>query len=336
MYKHGVIVTMLAAMLLTACGTDSGRFRLEGRLRHMNQAQFMIYSPDGAIEGIDTIMVKEGRFSYEADVRDRATFVLIFPNFSEQPIFAESGATVKIKGDASHMKEMTITGTDDNDDMTELRMELNRLMPPEVPKAISTFIRENPASPVSVYLLQRYLVLSPQRDLRLANELIGIMAKANPDNGQVIRLKKQLAVLSKGVVKTKLPKFSATGLKGEKVSENSLKSKANVISAWATWNYQSTEMQRRLKTLKTKYGDKLSIVSVCLDGTPKVCRKTVVERDSLKWPTVCDGKMWQTPMLLKLGIASVPANIVINEKGIITDRNLSPKELDDRIKKMLE
>ncbi len=302
----------------------------------MNQAQFMIYSPDGAIEGIDTIMVQEGRFSYEADVRDRATFILIFPNFSEQPVFAESGATVKIKGDASHMKEMTITGTDDNDDMTQLRMELNRLMPPEIPKAISTFIRENPASPVSVYLLQRYLVLSPQRDLRLANELIGLMAKENSDNGQVIRLKKQLAVLSKGTVKTKLPTFSATGLKGEKVSENSLRSKANVISAWATWNYQSTEMQRRLKTLKTKYGDQLSIVSVCLDGTPKVCRRNVVDRDSLKWPTVCDGKMWQTPMLLKLGIASVPANIVINEKGIITDRNLTPKELDDRIKKMLE
>jgi hypothetical protein len=336
MDKYSVMITVLAALLLTACGADKGRFRMEGRLRHMNQAELLVYSPDGAIEGLDTIMVKEGRFAYEAEVRSSATFILIFPNYSEQPVFAESGTVVTIKGDASHMKEMTINGTDDNDDMTKLRMELNRLMPPEIPKAVSRFIREKPASPVSLYLLQRYIVTGPQSDLRLANELIGIMSKANPDNGQIIRLKKQLAVVANGAVKTKLPKFTATGLKGEKVTENMLKSKVNVVTAWATWNYTSNDMQRRLKSLKSKYGDQLSIVSICVDGNPKECRKSVVERDSLKWPTVCDGKMWQTPMMLKLGIATVPANIVINQQGIITDRNLTPQKLEERINNMMK
>jgi hypothetical protein len=76
--KYKLLFSLLAAVLLTACGTEKGRFRLEGRLRHMNQAEFLIYSPDGGIVGMDTIKVQEGRFSYETEVRDRATFVLIF------------------------------------------------------------------------------------------------------------------------------------------------------------------------------------------------------------------------------------------------------------------
>ena len=129
----------VAALLLTACGVDSEKFRIEGRLRNINQGEFWVYSPDGGIDGMDTMQVRNGRFSYETTLRIPATFVIVFPNYSEQPVFAEPGEKVEIKGDATHLKEMLIKGTDDNDDMTKLRMELNRLMPPEIPGAVAAF-----------------------------------------------------------------------------------------------------------------------------------------------------------------------------------------------------
>ena len=326
---------VLTALLLTACGAESGRFRLEGRLRHMNQAEFLIYSTDGAIEGIDTITVREGRFAYETELRDEATFVLVFPNYSEQPVFAEPGSKVTIKGDASQMKEMTIVGTDDNELMTTLRMELNELMPPDIPKAVTAFIKEHPKSAASIYLLKRYLVYSQQPDLKQAYDLTKMMLKENPDNGQLIQLKKQLNTLSGGTVNTRLPNFSATDVKGRKVTESQLKAQLNVVSAWASWSYPSTDMQRRLKKAKQKYGDRLAIVSICIDGCPDDCRQTVVERDSLSWPTVCDGLMWQTPLLQKFGISAIPGNVVINSKGVIIDRMLSAQQLEEKIDRML-
>ena len=72
-------------LFLSACGVDSNKFRLSGRLRNMNQGMFWIYSPDGAIEGIDTIQVHEGRFSYETELRVPATFVVIFPTSQNSP-----------------------------------------------------------------------------------------------------------------------------------------------------------------------------------------------------------------------------------------------------------
>ena len=322
-------------LLLTGCGPGRNSFRIEGRLRHMNQGEFLVYSPDGGINGIDTIKVREGRFAYETVLRDKATFVIIFPNFSELAVFGEPGEIAEIKGDASHMKEITVKGIDDNEDMTKIRMEINRLTPPEIPQVVERFIKEHRSSLASIWLLKRYFIADPQPDFRKAALLAKMLLELQSENRQLIELDKQLKSLQ-GVTLTQLPKFSAKDVKGRQVSESDLKAKVNVVTAWASWNYQSTDMQRRLKEKKSKYGDKLAIVSVCLDGSPVDCRRTVVDRDSLKWSTVCDGRMWQSPLLSKFGFSDVPSNIVADNKGRVLERNLTPQKLEEKIDKLLK
>jgi hypothetical protein len=323
-----------AFLLFTSCGSDGDRFRLQGRLRNMNQGEFWVYSMDGGISGIDTITVREGRFSYELELRTPTTLVIVFPNYSEQAVFAEPGAEVTIKGDASHLKEMTVKGTDDNELMTKQRMELNRLMPPDIPKAVEGFIREHPESPVSIYLLQRYFVLSPTPNYVLAKRLTDELLKVNSDNGQLLHLKKRLEVQQGGAVKSKLPKFSATDVKGKAVNQNDLKGKVNVVSLWASWSYRSTDMQRRLDRLKKKHGDKLAVVSICLDGDVKGCKQRL-ERDSVKWPTVCYGRLWDMPLLAKFGLGSIPGCVLADANGRIVARDLTPQKLEEEINKLV-
>ena len=330
-----ILLLYVLLLSLTGCGPGGNSFRIEGRLRHMNQGEFYVYSPDGGMKGIDTIKVHEGRFAYETMLRDAATFVVIFPNFSELAVFGKPGEKAVIKGDASHMKEMTVKGSDDNEEMTKLRMELNRLTPPEIPKAVETFIKEHRSSLASIYLLKRYFITDLDPDFRNAAILAKMMLDANPDNGQLLQLDKQLRSLRNASLNL-LPKFTATDVKGRQVSEKDLKAKVNVVSVWASWNYQSTDMQRRLKEAKKKYGDKLAIVSICLDGCPADCKRTVVDRDSLKWSTVCDGRMWETPLLSKFGFCDLPANVVTDNKGRVLARNLSPTKLDEKIEGLLK
>ena len=333
-YSFRYVAFLLVAMLLTACGGDSGKFKLEGRLRNINQGEFWVYSTDGGIAGFDTIAVRNGRFSYEIELRSPSTLVVVFPNYSEQPVFAEPGENVHIKGDATHLKEMIIEGTDDNEYMTELRMELNETAPPDVPKVVSAYIREHLESPASIYLLNRYFLLTRTPDYQQALKLVDLMLKERPDNGELIELQKQLKALQGGALKSKLPAFTATDVKGGKVTEKALKAKLNVVSVWASWSYSSTDQQRRLKTLKDKYGDKLGIVSICIDGRPADCKQRV-QRDSLKWSTVCDGRMWNTPLLAKFGLADVPANLIIDEKGVVIERNLQPQKLEERVNDLM-
>ena len=135
-------------------------------------------------------------------------------------------------------------------------------------------------------------------------------------------------------MKSKLPIFTATDVKGNKVTDKALKSKLNVVSVWASWSYSSGDQQRRLNSLKDKYGDKLGILSICIDGRPAECKQRV-ERDSLKWANVCDGRMWNTPLLAKFGLGDVPANLIIDEKGVIIERNLQPQRLEERVNELM-
>lgn len=321
--------------MMVACGTESGKFRLEGRLRNINQGEFWVYSLDGAMAGIDTILVRNGRFSYEMELYDQTTLMIVFPNYSEQPVFAKSGATVSIKGDATHMKEMIIEGTSDNEDMTMLRMELNDLTPPDIPDAVSKFIKENRDSPVSIYLLQRYFLQASDPDYRQARVLTEMLLEENPENGQLLKLRKQLKNLENCGVKRQVPKFTVTDIQGRKVTEKTLNGKVNVVLAWASWSYSSMNQLRQLKQWKRHYGDDLGVLGICLDAHKDICQRSIA-RDSLKWSTVCDGRMWETPLLQKFGIGDAPTNLLIDQKGRVLSRNLSSQHLEERIMKLLK
>lgn len=326
---------ILFALLLTACSSGGDNFRLEGRLRNMNQGEFWVYSPNGGMIGIDTIKVRDGRFSYELNMASEATLVIVFPNYSEQPVFAGPGEKVTIKGDATHLKEMIIQGTTENEEMTSLRMELNDLTPPEIPHAVSDFIKEHLSSPVSIYLVQRYFVLKPDPDYSQAFRLVRLMQNEQPDNQQLQLLGRQLSRLQASTVGKRLQKFSATDTKGQKVTDAILRKPLNVVSTWATWSYLSHNMLYRLKKMKQKHGERLGLLSICLDGRQEECRQRIA-RDSLTWPTVCDGRMWDSPLLSTFGLSDVPDNILFDGKGRVIARDLTIDQLEERINKVLQ
>ncbi len=326
---------LLLTLIMASCGTESGRFRIEGRFRNLNQGEFYVYSHDGGTDGMDTIHVASGRFVYETALDHPATFVVVFPNFSEQPVFGNSGETVEIDGDASNLKEMEISGTEDNDIMTAFRMRLNKLMPPEIPGAVAGFVADHPASPAAQYAVERYLMRNAAPDYRKAYELTGIMQKAAPDNMKVIGLRRELKRLIASEPGATLPSFTAKAMDGRQAGSKDLKAKVNVVCLWASWSYDSQTMLRTLKDLKRRYGKDISVVSISVDGVASDCNRAI-ERDSIDWPNICDGKMWDSPLLGKTGLATVPACIVADGKGKIVARNLSRQQLREKIESMLK
>ena len=326
---------MLFALLLASCGAESGRFRIEGHLKNMNQAEFYIYSIDGGFPKLDTIRVEKGRFVYETDLDRPATYSIIFPNGSEQAVFGNSGVVVELEGDASHLKEMTIKGTDENEQMTVWRTNANRLTPPEMKQAAIDFIRENPASSVSNYLLYRYLMLGTTPDYKAAAELTALMLKEQPENGRLIQLDKQLRGLKYAVKGAKLPDFQATDINGNAVSSQSLKAELNIIVVWSMWNYESQSMVRKLSDMKKEYGSRLSLMSISMDARKEDCSR-FLERDSMRLSTVCDGRMWESPLVQQLGISDVPGNIFIDRQGKVIDVNVPIPKIEEKVKAVLK
>lgn len=328
------LIALAALLALTSCGAGNGRFRIEGRFRNLNRGEFYVYSPDGGTTGRDTIQVIDGRFSYNVPLSDKATFILIFPNFSQQAVFGENGKVAKISGDASHMREMEITGTDDNELMTDFRLAANRLSPPEVKEAAARFVEENPASLASLYIVNSHFLQASQPDYAEASRLLKLMLKEDPSNGRVALLLKQVESLKPSSIGAMLPQFTATDTDGRAISRKSLNGKVNVVSAWASWSYDSVNLQQWLRRFKKEKGADLAVVSICVDADRKACLRQM-KADSINWPNVCDGRMWDTPLMQTLGLSTVPGNIVADANGRIVARNLNTSQMKEQLEKML-
>ena len=328
------LIALAALLALTSCGAGNGRFRIEGRFRNLNRGEFYVYSPDGGTTGRDTIQVVDGRFSYNVPLSDKATFILIFPNFSQQVVFGENGKVAKVSGDASHMREMEITGTDDNELMTDFRLAANRLSPSEVKEAAARFVEENPASLASLYIVNSHFLQASQPDYAEASRLLKLMLKEDPSNGRVALLLKQVESLKPSSIGAMLPQFTATDTDGRAISRKSLNGKVNVVSAWASWSYDSVNLQQWLRRFKKEKGADLAVVSICVDADRKACLRQM-KADSINWPNVCDGRMWDTPLMQTLGLSTVPGNIVADANGKIVARNLNTSQMKEQLEKML-
>jgi antioxidant, ahpC/TSA family len=299
---------------------------MEGRFLHMNQGELYVYSPDGGIDGLDTIKIEAGRFAYEIPCSKPATLVIIFPNYSVQPIFAESGGSVEVKADASHLKEMEVKGTDDNELMTKFRKQIANSSPPDELKYAIQFIKDHPESTVSVYLLNRYLIQTETPDYKQAANLLKILLKEQPGNVTLGRLQRQISGLGTLKVGDKLPNFTAKDVNGKLINNATLANQTIIISTWAAWSYESLDFQRALNDA-VKAG-KIAALGISVDANPKDVRQAL-KNDDITFPNVCDGKMLSTPLLKTFGLTTVPDNIVVRN-GKIIERGITANTVRQR------
>lgn len=328
MTKH-ITYLILLTLVLVSCGVDGKHFKLEGRFLHLNQGEFYVYSTDGVLDGIDTIKIEGGRFAYEIPCDEEGTLVMVFPNFSEQPVFTQPGKTVEIKADASHLKELEAEGTDNNKLMTAFRKQVSNMSPQQAIDAAAEFVKHNPKSDVSAWLIRKYFILAPKPDYAKAKQLLDLMIAEQPKNGKLVNLQQQLIGLTATAGKS-LPIFTATDINGNKVTQANLTQSPNaVVFLWASWNYESTDMQRQLKRLKATKGNGLSVIGVCIDPSKSEMQQSL-RQDSISWPTINDGMMFDTKIAKQLGLSQVPANILL-KNGKIVGRNLRMNELKEKI-----
>lgn len=327
------VLFFISLILLASCSSDDGKFSLKGKFKNFNQGELYVYDLIGRTR-MDTIKLADGKFYYEKEMDEVALLSVIFPNFSEIPVIAAPGTSATMEGDASHLREVKVTGTDDNKLLTQFRQHINELTPPEQQRAASQFITDNPASLASLYALNRFFLLKTGADYAKVGGLINKMAKAAPDDKRLSILNSRLKILSGSRKGDKLPTFSAVSTTGRRVSNADLNGELNVISLWATWNYDSQNSQRQLGRLKKRYGSRLQLLSVNIDGNPIECKK-VATRDSLTWPLISDGKMWESPIVASLGFYDIPDHILTDRNGQVILRTHNREDIMKEIERRL-
>ena len=320
--KH-LLAALLTLLLLAACGEERQTFLLEGTFKGFNQ---------GENREMDTIAVVKGRFHYEIPLEDSTTFVLVFPNFTELPVFGTKGDEITIEADASHLREATVTGNRENEEFTKFRKSNIDQTPPEFALSVANFIHLPPAP-----------LLRPDARAQLPP-----CHRARPSHPEEPPRHHRTRQVPPPLRRPALPprrwpsarlhrhRCTVTDVLGRPVKSSDLDAKCNVISVWSSENYESQSMERQLQSKRQRYGGDLKLLSICLDADVRNIRRKA-SSDTLMATTVCDGKMWETPPLLELtGLCHVPDNIVTDSQGKIIAHSLNPYELTQKIESILE
>lgn len=328
MYRP-LLVFLTALLTLASCGVDGNRFKLEGRILNMNQGEFYIYDDEGIIDGIDTIKVVGGRFTYEMACERPTTAMLVFPNFSEQPIFVEPGNAVEVEGDASNLKMLKVTGTKTNEIMSDFREQIATASPPEARKYAVQLVEDHPELPIGVYLVRKYLMAAAEPDPREAARLVALMVPEQPANSQLKRMQTLVKEAARARIGAVLPTFTAYDTKGRLVSSADLSTGLTIINSWASWNYESIDQLRTINRIRRQSGGRLKVVSVSVDASRYECRQSL-DRDTIAWPVVCDGTMLDNKMLRLLGLSSLPDNVLV-KNGKIIARSVPTHDLQAKI-----
>jgi hypothetical protein len=240
---------------------------------------------------------------------------------------------VDIKGDASHLKEMTVKGTKDNELMNKFREQIHSASPPEVLKAAQQFVTDHPESIVATYLVRRYFIETPTPNFAVASKLLKDISAKQPDNGYVGQLKTMI----KGRVQDAggaLPKLNARDINGKAVTTATLKkTPITVVMAWSTWNYTSLSMLRQMSQRAKSSEGRMSVIGICLDPSLYKCRSTLKSNDITDATIICDDKMVDGTAYNQLAMVALPDNILI-VNGRIKERSLTMSNLIDELNKL--
>lgn len=327
--------------VLSACGSkETNSVSLKGEIKGLGNDTLYIYGTDKLYNRMDTLIVKDDKFSAELYTDTLVSTWLQFSDGTEYPLYLNRGDKIQIKGSATELSSLEITGNEPNNEFTAFQKDLRGLGKPSdkvLEEKAEAFISNHHSSLVSIYLLDRYFVQKPQPDFNLIMKLTDRMTGKLKDRPYVDELLDRIQEEEKVSIGKTAPYFHLRNAKGKNISRSDFKDKYLLVHFWASWDQQSREANAELRQLykKEQKNKDFALWGISLD-IDKEAWKEAIKKDTLDWEQTCDFSGWNTEAVKQFAIQSVPANILLNPSGKIEGKNLSKEAIEKRLKEIKE
>jgi len=276
---------------------------------------------------IDSVKVTNGNFSFKTKVKTPELYGLSV-NTTNSPlyIFLEKGPISVKLSPGKYYSNSVVEGSASQDLFDAYKKSKD--------VEISKFITEHPASIVSAYVLYRNWSyrLTPEQ----ITQNIALLDKNQQNSTYVKELRELVKVLSGLQIGKKAPDFVSKDPEGKPVRFSENLKGYTLVDFWASWCGPCRRENPNIVAAYKEFHDKgFNIIGISLDKKKENWIKGIKD-DNLNWIQVSDLLFWNSEIAKLYGVRAIPANYLVDSKGIIVARNLHGEELQSTLKSLLD
>lgn len=296
-----------------------------------NTVLFLADISKGSYDDIDSTIVKDGRFFFKGNLKTTAQHSSVHTkDFSDRVSFWLENERFTIVVSKGKFREAAIKGGNIQKLYDQYLVFFKGYEDNQ--EREKEYIRTHPKSFISAYLLSVYSSWGKQTINDLYSGL-SVEVQNNYYGKQV----KEFIELSKTIkIGEPFVDFEQMDTKGNMVSLSDFKGKFILLEFWGSWCGPCRESNPELVALYNKYKEKgFEIFGVAAD-TRKDWWLDAIKKDGLPWTNVCDLRGDKNKAALMYGVTGYPTNYLIDRNGIIINKNLRGKELEDILDELLK
>lgn len=335
--KGNIILVALSALPLLSTA-QTKQFNISGTMvadTAANAKMYLAYNDNGT-EMRDSSAIVNNSYHFKGNMHDGAIRVnLHWEDRTRKPsykgflqFYAGPGKVTVVS--KTRFNDVVITGSPVQEESRQLEKDLRDTTRTDKEVMIA-FIKSHPNSWLSFVNLEAMMIRWRNITLDEADELYAGLSPALRKYSNVQDIKVMVDARRKAVVGNQAIEFSALDPNGRSVALSSYRGKYVFIDFWASWCHPCREENPFVTAAYQRFKNKgFNVLGVSLDATREPWLKAVAQ-DNLAWTQVSNLKGFKDDVAVKYGIHAIPANFLIDPKGMIVAMNLRGEDLEKKL-----
>ncbi len=219
--------------------------------------------------------------------------------------------------------------TEDAEALSEQRQELST----ELEKAQMDWIKNNPSSYATPTILRSLMYGMDAEEL---NNHVNALDPKLKETDIVKLLQERVVALGKVAIGKVAPDFTMNDTGGNPVQlSDIIGPKVLLVDFWASWCGPCRAENPNVVKVYNEFHDKgFDILGVSLDSNKDAWLKGIAD-DHLDWHHVSDLKYWENAAAKLYAVNAIPANFLLDSKGVIIATNLRGDALRKKVAELL-